>query len=98
MNIDDITYKIRGAIFEVNKVLGYGFLEKVYENALAHQLRKDGMRIEQQKSIKVYYDNIVAGCQRSFKIEPFSVVGIEPLVFTLLSLSIPFTFIFPLRR
>ena len=27
MNIDDITYQIRGAIFEVNKVLGYGFLE-----------------------------------------------------------------------
>ena len=41
--------------------LGVGFLEKVYENALAHQLIKDGMRIEQQKSIKVYYDDVVVG-------------------------------------
>ena len=38
MNIDDITYQIRGAIFEVNKVLGYGFLEKVYEKALMIEL------------------------------------------------------------
>ena len=34
MNINDITYKINGAIFEVNRILGPGFLEKVYENAL----------------------------------------------------------------
>jgi hypothetical protein len=30
MNIDDLTYKINGAIFEVNKILGAGFLEKVH--------------------------------------------------------------------
>ena len=34
MNINDITYKINGAIFEVTKILGSGFLGKVYENAL----------------------------------------------------------------
>ena len=31
MNIDDINFQIRGAVFEVNSVLGHGFLEKVYE-------------------------------------------------------------------
>jgi len=38
MNIDDITYRINGAIFEVNRKLGAGFLEKVYENALMVEL------------------------------------------------------------
>jgi GxxExxY protein len=34
MDINDLTYKINGAVYEVNRVLGSGFLEKVYENAL----------------------------------------------------------------
>ena len=41
--------------------MGNGFLEKVYENALAHELRKSGFAVKQQKSIKVYYDGIVVG-------------------------------------
>jgi GxxExxY protein len=52
----DLTGKIIGAFFDVYSVLGYGFLEKVYENALALELRKMGLRIEQQKRITVYYD------------------------------------------
>lgn len=40
MEINDITYIINGAIFEVNRVLGPGFLEKVYENALLVELKK----------------------------------------------------------
>jgi GxxExxY protein len=46
MNIDDITYQIRGAICEVNKVLGYGFLEKVYEKALMIELSGRGNKAE----------------------------------------------------
>ena len=38
MEINDITYQINGAVFEVNRVLGFGFLEKVYENALLIEL------------------------------------------------------------
>jgi len=34
MDINEITYQIRGAVFEVNRILGSGFLEKVYEKAL----------------------------------------------------------------
>ena len=59
--LDAVSEKIIGAAYKVSNTLGAGFLEKVYENALAHQLRKDGMKIEQQKPVKVYYDDIVVG-------------------------------------
>ena len=55
MTINDITYKINGAIFEVNKILGPGFLEKVYESALLIELRKRGLTAECQVPIKVEY-------------------------------------------
>jgi len=60
-DLNTISEKIIGAAYKVSNSLGSGFLEKVYENALAHQLIKDGMRIEQQKPINVHYDNIVVG-------------------------------------
>ncbi len=41
--------------------LGCGFLEKVYENALAHELRKAGLSVAQQYGIKVRYDDIIVG-------------------------------------
>ena len=44
MELNDITYKINGAVFEVNRVLGSGFLEKVYENALLIELRNQGLK------------------------------------------------------
>jgi GxxExxY protein len=55
MNIDDLTYQIRGAIFEVNSILGHGFLEKVYENALMVELTIRGLKAEYQVPIKVGY-------------------------------------------
>ncbi len=55
MNIDELTYKINGAIFEVNKVLGSGFLEKVYENALLVEFRKMGLIAKSQVPINVTY-------------------------------------------
>jgi len=57
----DLTEKIIGAFFKVYNKLGYGFSEKVYENALALELRKLGLRVEQQKPIVVYYDDQVVG-------------------------------------
>ena len=60
MDINDITYKINGAIFEVNKILGPGFLEKVYENALLFELRNRGLQADKQVPIEVTYkDNLV---------------------------------------
>ena len=61
MNTNDITYQIRGAIFEVNKVLGYGFLEKVYEKALMLELRGRGLSVENQVPLKVSYKEQIVG-------------------------------------
>jgi len=57
----DLTKKIIGAFFKVYNILGYGFSEKVYENALVLELRKLGLQIEQQKPIVVYYGGQVVG-------------------------------------
>jgi GxxExxY protein len=55
MKLNDITYEIRGAVFEVNKVLGPGFLEKVYENALLVELKTRGLKAESQVPLQVTY-------------------------------------------
>jgi GxxExxY protein len=59
--LNKITEQIIGCAFTVSNELGSGFLEKVYENALAHELRRAGIRVEQQYPIKVYYDGVVVG-------------------------------------
>ena len=59
--INFITEKTIGCAYKVMNGLGCGFLEKVYENALAHEIRKLDLVVEQQKKIKVYYDNIEIG-------------------------------------
>jgi len=61
MNIDDITYKINGAIFEVNRELGAGFLEKVYENALMVELAYRKLKAESQVPIAVRYKGVEVG-------------------------------------
>jgi GxxExxY protein len=61
MEINEITYAIRGAVFEVNRILGSGFLEKVYENALIFELRDRGLDAEGQVPLKVYYKENVVG-------------------------------------
>jgi GxxExxY protein len=61
MDINDITYAINGSVFEVNRVLGPGFLEKVYENALLIELKSRGLKAESQVPIKVLYKEDVVG-------------------------------------
>src|SRR5262245_4269344 len=56
-----ITQTIIGSAFRVSNALGPGFLEKVYENALAHDLRKAGLDVDQQFRTKVWYDNVEVG-------------------------------------
>ncbi len=68
----DVTQLVIKAFFHVYNSLGYGFLEKVYENALALTLRKSGLSVGQQVPITVYFegelvgeyfaDLVVAGC------------------------------------
>lgn len=56
-----ITDVVLGRSFDVLNTLGAGFLEKVYENALAHELRKAGMNVYQQRAVDVTYDGVVVG-------------------------------------
>ncbi len=59
--LNQITEKIIGCAFKVSNTLGIGFVEKVYENALAHEGAKSGLHIQQQYPIKVYYDSRIVG-------------------------------------
>jgi len=61
MQSDELTETIIGCAYTVANTLGHGFLEKVYENALAHELTKHGLHIEQQRPIPVYYDQVIVG-------------------------------------
>ena len=61
MDTNELTYKINGAVFAVNRILGPGFLEKVYENALLIELRGMGLKADSQVPIKVYYKDEVVG-------------------------------------
>jgi GxxExxY protein len=57
----DVTGRIIGCAIAVHRTLGPGFLESVYERALAHELRKARLTVERQRSMDVVYDGIVIG-------------------------------------
>ncbi|MCZ7355514.1 MAG: GxxExxY protein [Candidatus Methanoperedens sp.] len=57
----EITDKIISAFYKVYNTLGYGFLEKVYENAINIEIKNMGLCTSQQRSIKVYYENQEVG-------------------------------------
>jgi GxxExxY protein len=61
MHSDELSKTIIGCAYTVANILGSGFLEKVYENALAYELRKTGLHVEQQRSISVKYDGVMVG-------------------------------------
>jgi GxxExxY protein len=58
---EEITGKIIKAFYTVYNTLGYGFLEKVYENALKIELRRMDLKVESQKNIKVHYTGYEVG-------------------------------------
>ena len=59
--LNRLTERIIGCAFRVHNVLGSGFSEKVYENALVHDLKKCGLQVAQQVEIKVWYDGEIVG-------------------------------------
>ena len=59
--INRMSERIIGCAFQVMNRLGAGFLEKVYENALAHELCKAGLGVVQQHGIEVRYDDVIVG-------------------------------------
>lgn len=58
---NEISEKILKAFYNVYNSLGYGFLEKVYENAMMIELRKLGMNVQRQVPIKVFYEKQLVG-------------------------------------
>lgn len=61
MEHSEVTQKIIGCAMKVHGTLGTGFLESVYQNALALELRKAGMKVECEKRIQVTYNGVVVG-------------------------------------
>lgn len=57
----DVTDGIIGAFYHVYNALGYGFLEKVYENALSHELKLRGFMVAVQEPIAVWYKGVAVG-------------------------------------
>lgn len=57
----DLSYKIIGLAMQVHSELGYGFLEKVYENSLMVLLRENGFNAEQQVKIKIHFHGEIVG-------------------------------------
>ena len=56
MTDNQITYQIRGAIYDVYKKLGPGLLESVYEEAMVYELEKKGLKVERQLEVPIHYD------------------------------------------
>jgi GxxExxY protein len=59
--LNALSERIIGCAFTVANGLGSGFLERVYENALAHELRKAGLAVAQQQGVSVFYDDVIVG-------------------------------------
>jgi GxxExxY protein len=65
LEFEELTGKIIGAAIEVHRQLGPGFIESIYENALVYELRKRGLKVEQQLEAPVFYDgNVEVGKHR----------------------------------
>lgn len=59
--LDQITERVIGCVHQVSNGLGCGFLEKVYENALAVELSQAGLKVAQQQKIEVRYKGVLVG-------------------------------------
>ena len=58
---EELSDQIRGAIYEVYKQLGFGYLEKIYERALSHELKARSMDVQCQVPLRVRYKDLVVG-------------------------------------
>ena len=61
MKHEQVTHKIIGCAYKVYKQLGFGFLESVYRKAMVIELNKINFNVEEEKPLKVYYDDEVVG-------------------------------------
>jgi GxxExxY protein len=61
MEHQQLTEKVIGCAMAVHRTLGPGFLESVYQNALTHELRKAGLKVECERKVQVTYDGVIVG-------------------------------------
>jgi len=61
MEYEKITHKIIGCAYKVHNTLGFGFLESVYKKAMMIELQKQKLAVEEEKPLKVHYENQVVG-------------------------------------
>ena len=61
MRYEDLTHEIIGATYKVYNQLGFGFLESVYKKAMVVELTKNELAVEEEKPLKVYYDDCEVG-------------------------------------
>ena len=61
MEYEDLTHKIIGCAYKVFNQLGFGFLESIYRKAMVIELDKVGLKADEERSLKVYYDDIIVG-------------------------------------
>ena len=61
MELEELTHKIIGCAYKVFNQLGFGFLESVYQKAMVIELGKSDLNVEAEKSLKVYYDDMIVG-------------------------------------
>ena len=61
MEHEELTRQIIGCAYRVFNTMGHGFLESVYENCMLIELQKLGLRVDDQRPIKVYYEGQVVG-------------------------------------
>lgn len=59
--LNALSEKVIGCCYTISNTLGSGFLERVYENALTHELRKLGLKVEMQRPLHVIYDGVLVG-------------------------------------
>lgn len=85
MDIDNLTHKVIGSAYKVYNTLGFGFLEKVYENALKIELKKYGIYVQQQVRLPVWYEGQQVGIyfpdlwiERQLIVEIKAAVGLAP--------------------
>ena len=58
MDVNELTYQIRGAIYDVYKDLGPGLLESVYEEALVYEIEQRGLKVERQMKVPIIYKGV----------------------------------------
>ena len=85
MDIDNLTHRVIGSAYKVYNTLGFGFLEKVYENSLKIELKSHGIYVQQQVRLPVWYEGQQVGIyfpdlwiEKQLIVEIKAAVGLAP--------------------